>query len=86
MKRVFFFLLAFALLALSAVGQQVPDTGYAPLIKNPAYARGMGLLYILTRGILTFTPKATVIFPLPGCLSVTGTKPEDIPGSLTPAS
>ena len=40
----------FALIAASAAGQQVPDTGYSPLIKNPAYASGKGPLIYIDEG------------------------------------
>ncbi|MGE5348332.1 MAG: hypothetical protein ACM3NP_03530 [Actinomycetota bacterium] len=74
MKRVFFFLLAFALLALSAVGQQVPDTGYAPLIKNPAYARGNGPLVYIDEGHFNFHTKGDRYLPFARLLERDGYK------------
>ena len=52
-----------ALIAVSATGQQVPDTGYAPVIENPAYALGLGPLIFIDEGHNNFHTRGDRYLP-----------------------
>lgn len=48
---------------VAATGQQVPDTGYAPLIDNPAYASGKGPLVYIDEGHHNFHTRGDRYMP-----------------------
>jgi hypothetical protein len=52
-----------ALVAVSATGQQVPDTGYSPVIKNPAYEQGQGPLVFIDEGHNNFHTRGDRYLP-----------------------
>lgn len=60
---MFYSLLSAILLTFSAAGQQVPDTGYAPVIENPAYAMGKGPLLFIDEGHNNFHTRGDRYLP-----------------------
>ncbi len=63
MKRLFCLILTAMVPILAANGQQVADTGYAPLIANPAYAPGKGPLVYIDEGHYNFHTKGDRYLP-----------------------
>ncbi|MCU0460205.1 MAG: hypothetical protein MUE37_14080 [Bacteroidales bacterium] len=63
MKRMFCFIMTFMLPVLTARGQQEADTGFAPLIENPAYASGKGPLVYIDEGHFNFHTKGDRYLP-----------------------
>jgi hypothetical protein len=53
----------FAAIVATATGQQVPDTGYSPVIKNPAYAMGNGPLVLIDEGHNNFHTRSDRYLP-----------------------
>ncbi len=63
MKRMLCFLLTAMLPVLAVTGQQVPDTGYAPLIENPAYAFAKGPVVYIDEGHNNFHTRGDRYLP-----------------------
>lgn len=53
----------FAAIVATATGQQVPDTGYSPVIKNPAYEQGLGPLVYIDEGHNNFHTRGDRYLP-----------------------
>lgn len=63
MKRMFCFVLTAILLTLPVEAQQVPDTGYTPLIENPAYAYNKGPVVYIDEGHYNFHTRGDRYLP-----------------------
>ncbi|MHC1733928.1 MAG: hypothetical protein AB9888_18095 [Bacteroidales bacterium] len=62
----------FAAIAATVTGQQVPDTGYSPVIKNPAYAQGQGQLVLIDEGHNNFHTRSDRYLPFARLLEMDG--------------
>lgn len=82
MKKMFCFLLTSMLLILSARGQQVADTGYAPLIENPAYNPGNGPLVYIDEGHYNFHTRGDRYLPFAKLLERDGYVTEGYTGAF----
>ena len=80
MKRLFYSVLTAILLMLPAAAQQVADTGYAPLIANPAYAPGKGPLVYIDEGHYNFHTKGDRYLPFAKLLERDGYRTEGYGG------
>ncbi len=63
MKRRLFFILSVILLTIPAAAQQVADTGYAPLIENPAYSYHKGPVVYIDEGHYNFHTRGDRYLP-----------------------
>lgn len=63
-------------------GQQVPDTGYAPTIENPAYARGQGPLVCIDEGHNNFHTRGDRYLPFSRLLERDGYVTEGYAGAF----
>lgn len=63
MKRKLFAGWILAMVVATSAGQQVPDTGYAPLIEHPAYSRGQGPLVYIDEGHHNFHTRGDRYLP-----------------------
>jgi hypothetical protein len=79
---MFCFLLTTMLLILSARGQQVADTGYAPLIENPAYTPGKGPLVYIDEGHYNFHTRGDRYLPFAKLLERDGYVTEGYSGAF----
>lgn len=70
------------LCVLGASGQQVADTGYSPLIENPAYARGKGPLVYIDEGHHNFHTRADRYLPFARLLERDGYVTEGYSGQF----
>jgi hypothetical protein len=84
MKRIFCSLLTAILLTLPSAAQQVADTGYAPLIENPAYAGGKGPLVYIDEGHHNFHTRGERYLPFARLLERDGYKTEGYAGQFDP--
>ncbi len=83
MKRIFV-LTAGIMMILSAgmTGQQVPDTSYNPVIKNPAYAAGKGPVIFIDEGHNNFHTKNNRYLPFARLLERDGYRTEAYTGAF----
>jgi len=77
-----FFLLTAMLPVLAASGQQVPDTGYAPMITNPAYAAGKGPVVFIDEGHNNFHTRGDRYLPFARLLERDGYVTEGYTGKF----
>lgn len=77
-------LLTAVLTVLAATGQQVPDTGYAPQIKNPAYAAGKGPVVCIDEGHHNFHTRGERYLPFAKLLERDGYVTEGYSGKFEP--
>ncbi len=82
MKRLFCLILTAMVPILAANGQQVADTGYAPLIANPAYAPGKGPLVYIDEGHYNFHTKGDRYLPFAKLLERDGYRTEGYGGRV----
>jgi hypothetical protein len=85
MKRMLFLLLTALLPVLAAKGQQVPDTGYAPLIPNPAYAPAKGPVVYIDEGHHNFHTRGDRYLPFVRLLERDGYVTEGYTGKFDAA-
>jgi len=69
---------------LAATGQQVPDTGYAPLIPNQAYASGKGPVVYIDEGHYNFHTRGDRYLPFAKLLERDGYVTEGYTGKFEP--
>jgi hypothetical protein len=86
MKRKLYSILTAAVFTLVTAGQQVPDTGYAPLIENPAYASGKGPLIYIDEGHNNFHTRDNRYLPFAKLLERDGYKTMGFAGSFDTGS
>lgn len=79
---MFGFLLTVMLPVLTAAGQQVPDTVYAPLIPNPAYAGGKGPVVYIDEGHHNFHTRGDRYLPFARLLERDGYVTEGYTGKF----
>lgn len=79
---MFFAILTAILLMLQASAQQVADTGYAPLIVNPAYSLGKGPLVYIDEGHHNFHTRGDRYLPFARLLERDGYVTEGYTGSF----
>jgi hypothetical protein len=84
MKRILL-VSAVMIMAASAIlnGQQVADTGYNPLISNPAYARGRGPVVFIDEGHFNFHTKNDRYLPFAKVLERDGYRIDGYSGAFT---
>lgn len=82
MKRFYCFVLTAILVTLKAEAQQVPDTGYAPLIANPAYGFGKGPVVYIDEGHFNFHTRGDRYLPFARLLDRDGYVTEGYTGKF----
>lgn len=74
----------FAAIVPTATGQQVPDTGYSPVIKNPAYEQGLGPLVYIDEGHNNFHTRGDRYLPFARLVERDGYVTEGYAGQFEP--